>query len=228
MPAPSAPQHDNSLEMWDRYYSADQGNSFFSRLIHWGREVYFGNLFATRVIRLGGGAKRYLEIGVGTAQTLERLAHMTQAECVGVEKTPRALEIAKRLVKKSEVVLGDGMQLPFPDQSFDVVYSLGLFEHFEPEEQDILLREHARVARQTVLLEVPARMPHMRLIMWVNRVLLGKRGVWADDELFSPAVFRRKYPGLDFDYYFDWASGGMTCWFVLKPADVLAYVKTLV
>ncbi|MBP6945403.1 class I SAM-dependent methyltransferase [Patescibacteria group bacterium] len=219
--------HDNSLEMWDGYYSAQKpADGLFSSLIHWGREVYFGNLFAERVIKLGGEARSYLELGVGTAQTLARLQRLTGARCVGIEKTPRAYEMGKLHAPNCEIVLGDGLNLPFADGAFEVVYSLGLFEHFEPEEQVRLLQEQARVANKRVLIEVPARTPHMRFIMWVNRRLLGKRGVWADDELFSPERFMHKFPGLPFEYYFDWASGAMTCWFVIHPKDILAYAGT--
>lgn len=217
--------HDNSQEMWDRYYSSEEGKDAFAKLIHWGREYYFGKLFGRRVIKLGGPAKEYLELGVGTAQTLLRLQKMTGARCVGIEKTPRAHALGQTYAKQCEIVLGDAMHLPFADKSFDVVYSLGLLEHFEPQEQMRLLREQARVARQSVLLEVPARTPHMRLVMWFNRTVRKRRGVWADDELFSPARFRKKFPALPFTYFFDWASGGMTCWFALRPEDVLEKVE---
>src|SRR5574337_557502 len=120
--------HDNSPEMWDKYYSSEQGSWFFANFIHWGREVYFGGLFARRVKKLGGPASSYLELGVGTAQTLARLQKMTGARCVGIEKTPRAYELGKAYAPKCELVLGDGMHMPFSDNSFDVVYSLGLLE----------------------------------------------------------------------------------------------------
>lgn len=224
MHEPNTKLHDNSLEMWDKYYSSEKGSWFFASVIHWAREVYFGGLFARRVVKLGGPATSYLELGVGTAQTLARLQKMTAAKCVGIEITPRAYELGKAYAPNCELVLGDGMAMPFADKSFDVVYSLGLLEHFEPEEQKQLLLEQARVAKNAVLIEVPARTPHMRTIMWFNRTVRHRRGVWADDELFSPARFRQKYPNLPFRYFFDWASGGITCWFALKPEDIVRYV----
>lgn len=217
--------HDNSLNMWDRYYASDSGSWFFAKVIHWGREVYFGKLFARRVQKLGGQASSYLELGVGTAQTLTRLQRMTNMPCTGIEKTPRAHELGKVIAPNCSLVLGDALALPFADQSFDVIYSLGLFEHFEPEEQRKLLSEQARVSKKTILIEVPTRSPHMRTIMWFNRVVRKRKGVWADDELFSQAHFKEKFPGLPFEYYFDWASGAMTCWFVLRAEDVRAYLE---
>ncbi|MFA5129330.1 MAG: class I SAM-dependent methyltransferase [Patescibacteria group bacterium] len=211
--------------MWDRYYASDSGSWFFAKVIHWGREAYFGKLFARRVRMLGGEAVSYLELGVGTAQTLTRLQKMTNAPCTGIEKTPRAHELGKLTAPNCTLVLGDALALPFPEQSFDVIYSLGLFEHFEPEEQRQLLSEQARVAKKMILIEVPTKSPHMRSIMWFNRVVRKRKGVWADDELFSQAHFKEKFPGLPFRYYFDWGSGAMTCWFALKPEDVKAFLN---
>ncbi len=216
--------HDNTPEMWDRYYASKDETGWFAGFVHWAREYYFGDLFARRVIDLGGPATTYLELGVGTAQTLARLQRRTQMPCTGIEITPRAYELGKAYAKNCQIILGDGMHLPFPDQSFDVTYSLGLLEHFEPDDQSRLLHEQARVTRQAILVEVPTDTPHMRGILFFNRHVLGKRGVWADEELFSAAHFRRKYPGLPFQYFFDWASGAMTCWFVLRPQDILRYV----
>jgi SAM-dependent methyltransferase len=219
------PRHDNSVQMWDQYFSApEQGTWSFSSLVHRARVSYHGNLFAERVETLGGPAASYLEIGVGTAETLKRLQRMTGARCVGIDKTDRACDLARANATNCQILSGDGLDLPFDDASFDVVYSLGVLEHFELEDQMRLLREHARVARNEVLLHLPALTPHMWTIMWLNRSILGRKGVWADDELFTTRLFRKKFPGLPFRSLFDWAAGAMTLWFAMKPADVLAWV----
>ena len=216
--------HDNSLEMWDRYYASKDETGWFAKFVHWAREHYFGDLFARHVIKLGGSASSYLELGVGTAQSLVRLQRRTNVRCAGIEITPSAYELGKKLATNCEIVLGNGMHMPFADAEFDVVYSLGLLEHFEPGDQSVLLHEQARVARKTVLVEVPVGSPHMRAIMWFGRNVLKKKGVWSDEELFSKKHFREKYPGLPFGYMLDWASGCLTCWFVLKPDDIRTYV----
>lgn len=221
--ADAAKLHDNSSEMWDRYYASEDETGWFAKLVHWARGHYFGNLFARDVVRLGGHASSYLELGVGTAQSLVRLQRRTNVRCAGIEITPSAYELGKKLATNCEIVLGDGMHMPFQDAEFDVVYSLGLMEHFEPEDQERLLREQARVARKAVLVEVPVKSPHMWTMMWFGRNLLKKKGVWSDEELFSKKHFREKYPGLPFEYYLDWASGYLVCWFILKPEDVKAY-----
>ena len=218
-------QHDNSPEMWERYYASDAGaKGWFDRMIHWGREIYFSNLFAQRIRDLGGPATSYLELGVGSAQTIVRLQRMTGAECTGIEKTTNAYEIGKAYATNCTILQADAFHLPFPDKSFDVVYSLGLLEHFEPEEQVRILREHARCARRMVVMNLPPTLLHVRLILWVNRRVFGRRGVWADEELFSAVHMRKKYPKLQFRFQQDFRAGGLCCWFAMKPQDLLQYV----
>ena len=166
-----------------------------------------------------------MEIGVGTGESLKWLRRTTGGNCVGVDKTACACRLADVNATGCQIVLANGLSLPFQDDSFDVVYSLGLLEHFGLIEQRALIREHARVARNWVLLHLPADVPQMRIVTWVNRKAFGRSGVWADEELFTPAVFRTKFPGLPFRSVFDWAAGAMTYWFALKPGDILEAVR---
>ena len=52
-------------------------------------------------------------------------------------------------------VLGDGMQLPFRDKSFDYVLSIDNLEHIPAELRPVLISEVLRVARRKVFLAVP-------------------------------------------------------------------------
>jgi len=215
--------HDNSVEMWDKYYASKRGSPMFEKIVHYGRKIYFGDVFAQNVLKLGGQANSYLETGAGTGTTLKQIQQQTLARCVGIEKTPLAHSLGVQNAKNCEIILGDALALPLPDQSFDVAYSLGLFEHFSLEEQQQFLKEQARVSTKKILIEVPTKTPHMMIIMWFNRKIRGLKGVWADDELFTKQKFAQKFPGLEFNYHFDWASLAMTCWFVLDPQIVRDY-----
>ena len=76
--------------------------------------------------------KRVLEIGVGLGADHQKFAE-NGALLTGIDLTDRALEHARRRFKifglTSALQTGDAERLPFPDNSFDVVYSWGVIHH---------------------------------------------------------------------------------------------------
>jgi len=77
--------------------------------------------------------KSVLEIGVGMGADHEQLARNNPSRLCGIDLTERAIEFtSKRLALsdfKSELQVSDAENLPFPDDSFDVVYSWGVLHH---------------------------------------------------------------------------------------------------
>lgn len=73
-----------------------------------------------------------LEIGVGLGADHQRFAE-AGARLTGIDLTPRAVEHTRRRFAlfglKSELGVADAEALPFPDESFDVVYSWGVLHH---------------------------------------------------------------------------------------------------
>lgn len=115
---------------------------------------------------IGAGA-RVLEVGAGSGSLsgfLSGRAHVTVVEPdPGVARTARRnpLMVAERVA----FVRGDGMRLPFRRDSFDVVYSQGLFEHFADEDVRRFVSEGLRVA-PVVLSSVPSRWyPHLGKVL---------------------------------------------------------------
>jgi SAM-dependent methyltransferase len=76
---------------------------------------------------------RCLEVGCGSARLSRFLARLGY-EVVSMDYEPAALEVAARRAKDDRLsvslVLGDAFALPFATDSFDVVLSTGLLEHF--------------------------------------------------------------------------------------------------
>jgi ubiquinone/menaquinone biosynthesis C-methylase UbiE len=74
-----------------------------------------------------------LEIGVGMGADHVEWAKSDPLSLTGVDLTPRAVEhTQKRLALyglRSDVQVGDAEQLPFADDSFDIVYSWGVLHH---------------------------------------------------------------------------------------------------
>src|ERR1044071_8414907 len=69
--------------------------------------------------------KRVLEIGCGTGTDLLQFAR-GGARVTGIDLTPRSVEIARRRFDlygaKGEFAIGDAENVPFPGESFDLVY----------------------------------------------------------------------------------------------------------
>ena len=76
--------------------------------------------------------KELLEIGCGLGTDLFQFAR-GGAIVTGVDLTPRSVELAKRRFSLHGVpanfFVADAENLPFPDNSFDVVYSFGVLHH---------------------------------------------------------------------------------------------------
>jgi ubiquinone/menaquinone biosynthesis C-methylase UbiE len=97
-----------------------------------------------------GRNKDVLEIGVGMGSDHQLWAEQKPARLCGVDLTERAIELtANRLALddglKSELQRADAENLPFPDASFDIVYSWGVLHH-TPDTQKAFV-EAARVLR---------------------------------------------------------------------------------
>jgi len=75
---------------------------------------------------------RLLEVGCGMGTDLLQFAR-GGASCTGVDITPRSIEISRLHFMlynaQADFLLADSEQLPFADESFDVVYSNGVLHH---------------------------------------------------------------------------------------------------
>ena len=93
-----------------------------------------------------------LDLGCGTA-TLTLMIKQThpEAQVTGLDGDPKALEIARGKVARSglTIPLDEGMafDLPYPDNSFDRVFSGLLFHHLTREDKVRTLKEVFRVLR---------------------------------------------------------------------------------
>jgi SAM-dependent methyltransferase len=65
----------------------------------------------------------------------------------GVTAVRAAYRVSDTLGQSPAFVVGDGRSLPFPDQSFDVVFSYSVLQHFSKDDAKASIREAARVAK---------------------------------------------------------------------------------
>lgn len=101
-----------------------------------------------------------LDVGCGPGHYLVAFARQGAARIVGVDLSPRMLELARGLLEREGVVdrcrllEGDFLALDFPER-FDVALAMGVFDYLR---QPVpFLRKMARVASGTVLATFPGR-----------------------------------------------------------------------
>lgn len=85
--------------------------------------------------------RRVLDVGCGTGDLTEQLLERTGAEVVGVDPSPRMLELARR--REIPAVAGRAEALPFADSEFDAVLAAWVLYHCG--DVDLAVTEIARV-----------------------------------------------------------------------------------
>lgn len=92
---------------------------------------------------------RVLDFGAGVGNSVPYFVkYLPGAKLTCVDVSARSLEIAeRRFPSMADYQLFDGAVLPFPDASFDMVFTACVFHHIPPVEHDYLFREIHRVLR---------------------------------------------------------------------------------
>jgi ubiquinone/menaquinone biosynthesis C-methylase UbiE len=160
----------------------------------------------------GGRGLRLLEIGVGLGTDFVRFVR-AGAAATGVDLTERAVSLARRRLEveglQADVQVADAEALPFPDASFDRVYSWGVLHHTPDTEQAV--REAVRVLRHggDLCVMLYARHSWVAYGFWVRHGLLAGRpwrsiaSVLAEQmesegtKAYTKAELRRLFQGLD-------------------------------
>lgn len=154
----------------------------------------FYNTAVAMLLRHTRPGSHILEIGVGCGFVLCEIGRRLHCQCIGVDIVPSAIEATSRLCHlwgvKTELVLTSGFALPFPDECFDMVYSLGVIEHFPNERSLAMLREHARVCRHRgrVLVAAPNGLD---IVHTLNRARQGRKYPYHPERSYTPWALRR-------------------------------------
>lgn len=111
---------------------------------------------AARKLLIDQGAlhprQRILDIGCGTGTLAVQLKQLhSDIELTALDPDPKALGRAERKALRAGVAVkfdrGYSDQLPYPDSSFDRVFSSFMYHHLRPEDKQKTLREVHRVLR---------------------------------------------------------------------------------
>jgi SAM-dependent methyltransferase len=92
---------------------------------------------------------RTLDVACGTGFLTRHLP----GEVVGLDQSARMLEVAAEQVPGVELVYGDALAPPFPDDSFERIFTSHFYGHLEPVEREQFVAESRRLAPELVVVD---------------------------------------------------------------------------
>lgn len=131
-------------------------------------QAKYSRAYGLPTYRMGGGRRTdaerdlralpsrgsYLDVGCGRGEMLDL------AEALGFE-TVQGVEVVPELTDGDRVIRAEAHNLPFADNSFDVISLFDVIEHLLPGDDEAVCRELNRVARKHVLLTANNRPSHL-------------------------------------------------------------------
>ena len=177
---------------WDNYWSDNKAKkTWLNSLISFLRKAYFAKAFAKNIARFADiKGKSVCELGSGSALTLKYLKELGAKKCTGIDYSREAIEYGKENYQECDFIHADLMAIEDSlTKKFDIVYSLGLIEHYSKEEQLKLVDIHRKLARESIFIEVPHDMIILRAMFALNKKM-GRTMTFSDEELFSENSFR--------------------------------------
>jgi demethylmenaquinone methyltransferase/2-methoxy-6-polyprenyl-1,4-benzoquinol methylase len=142
---------------------------------------------------------RTLDVACGTGF----LTRYLPGEVTGLDQSDAMLAVAREQAPQAEYVQGDAFALPFPDDSFDRLFTGHFYGHLEPTERDVFLGEARRVADELVVADA-ARRPGHEPDEWQQRQI-GDGTTWpVFKRFFLPEQLVDELGGGDVLYAGDW------------------------
>lgn len=124
----------------------------------WSKQVYSSHYYSPIVVRVVEKfhPTRSCELGAGSGVDIVEL-NRRGLDVVYTDLSKQAIGRFRQRYPKIETIGVDARKLPFKDNSFDFVYSIGLVEHFCKNERRRIIDEHFRVSSKYVLIDVPQK-----------------------------------------------------------------------
>ena len=89
---------------------------------------------------------RILEIGCNSGNQLIELQKAGFSNLTGVDVNEYAIDVAAKALPKAKILKANIFELPFEDNSFDLVFTSGVLIHISPKDIGAAMKEIHRVA----------------------------------------------------------------------------------
>jgi ubiquinone/menaquinone biosynthesis C-methylase UbiE len=116
---------------------------------------------------------RTLDVACGTGFLTRHLSGRITA----LDQSPSMLDVAAEQAPEAELVLGDGLSLPFDNGSFERVFTSHFYGHLDETEREHFLAEARRVADELVVVDSAVRAETPPILMQERVLNDGSR--WA-------------------------------------------------
>lgn len=147
-------QHPVAEDFGKDYYTPNNGKSGYCNPFDWAHEGAERIKQAKMLVDISHPAKA-LDIGCANGMLVKAL-NMFAVEAWGVDISKWAIDNAEPEIKHRCIELDvRSNKLPFANESFDLVCSMGTLEHIEADLLDFVISEIARVTRRWIYISVP-------------------------------------------------------------------------
>ncbi len=198
---------------WDDIWKNYNGLNIFGRKLK--REEYKALKKILNNIKLSKEAK-IVELGCGSGSMLSFFRKLGYQNTIGIDIFESSLALCKRLFnlnKGKDVFLMDAFNIKFEDNSFDLVFSGGMIEHYK--DPGKIVKNHCRISKSRVLIIQP---DHESLLGKIKRIKQ-KIGLasWEDEYLYKHKDYIKIFSKFGFELE---AKGGInfneTVWLLFK------------
>lgn len=144
--------HQDTIEFWKGQFGDDYCvRNNFSRIELSQRITFWAKVLSK--IHDETSLKKILEVGCNIGLNIESLKVLLDSEYFGIEPNEKARETAQKhgILDAAHLFNGSSRSLPFPDASFNFVFTSAVLIHVAPSELEISLREIHRVSDKYIL-----------------------------------------------------------------------------
>ena len=154
---------------WKNQVTIEQSGSFYGKLLHQKRLIILQN-----ILKNFDTESTVLDMGCGSGSTITVFKQSGFNNIIGIDFTEESMNRCKELglVYKKDVFLMDAKNTSFKSNSFDIVFSEGLWEHFTDPRPH--MAEAARIAKNYIIVIQPDHFSFFGRLMHIGWNLFAK------------------------------------------------------
>ncbi len=139
----------SSQESWERFWNSHFESGFIQKLLYIIRTRLIARSVRHFVERYFPDQGIFVEAGSGSSQSSSGI-YKRSRRLYSLDVVYEALSHARQVPVMDGGIQSDIFVLPFPDDSVDGIWNLGVIEHFTDGEIDRILTEFSRVLKKGV------------------------------------------------------------------------------